>query len=176
MLKQYNLLLKKEGLDDLDLFIRDRETFDEIPLISRKLHAKIIENSCPASLIQDSLINISSFYMNEVYFHANKKLNKSQFDNFFSCITFDLNDFDFWGFYVPNILVTRKIKLFKFILNLKRINPSCNKYTDDPLLSSFTNLSLGNSFVFFKTTTVDCDAITRQYTIPNIHFERLRLS
>jgi len=118
--KEYGLLAQKEGIDNLDLFIRDYETFDEIPLLSREQHLKIIDGLFSSNLIQDSLINLSLFYLNNIYLHAKTRLDAVQFDNFFACLTFDLSDKEFWGFYVPNILVTRKISFSNLCLTLRK--------------------------------------------------------
>jgi len=170
--KEYDLLARKEGMDNLDLFIRDYETFDEIPLLSREQHLKIMDGLFASNLIQDALINLSWFYLNNICFHAKSKLDEAQFDNFFACLTFDLSDKDFWGFYVPSILVTRKISLFKFVLDLEKNSSSGGK---SDLFSSFVNLGLENSFVFCRSTDNKLSDISRQYAIQNAHFERLRL-
>jgi len=174
MFKQYDLLAKKESMDNLDLFLREYDDFDEIPLISRTSHSKIIRSLFSESLTQESLINLSVFYINNIYLHAESKLKKDQFSEFFACLTFDLSDIDFWGFYVPNILVSRKISLFKFILELNENRIFEGK--ENSLFSSFVNLSLENSFVFCRAKDDDSSSIARQYAIPNFHFRRLKLA
>jgi len=173
MFKKYNLLAKKEGTNDLDIFIREHETFDEIPLLSRERHVKIIKDLFSEDIIQEALINLSVFYVNNIYLHAKSNLDQSQFNNFFSCLTFDPSDMDFWGFYVPNILVTRKIRLFKFIT---KIENNKRAYNEDVLFSSFVNLSLENSFIFCRKKDDDDPSVSRQYVVQHAHFERLRLA
>jgi len=149
------------------------ETFEEIPIISREKHVKILKSLFCDDLTQESLINLATFYINSIHLHAKNKLTKNQARDFFVCLTFDLSDDDFWGFYVPNILVTRKISLFKFILDIKK-NENFNK-EKNPLISSFSDLSMENSFVFCRITHDDL-SISRQYAIPTFYFERLKLA
>jgi len=172
--KKYNLLSKREGLDDFDLFIDDYESFDEIPLISRISNIKILEKSIPNAVIQDALINLSFFYINNIYFYAKSKLNEKQFNSFFSCLTFDLSDIDFFDLYIPNILVTRKIWLFKFIPKLKRINSSRKKNTY--MLPSFSRLNLEKSFFFFEEKKISNESVSRIFAVPSAHFSRLEIS
>lgn len=166
-----NKIARAESIKDFDVFIRDYETFEEIPLISRLRRLSSLKAAIGSDGIQDFLINFAFFYMNNIVIHAAKQLRADELSGFFVCLTFPrLDNIDEFGCCIPNFLVTRKAHLFEFLKNVES-NEVISEY---PLLkSSFERIGIISSFRFAKT--VVCDDMFRLYAIPNKFWEMLGL-
>jgi hypothetical protein len=144
-LKTCQKLIDDSIHDNLDEFIRDYETFEEIPLFSRIYRASVLDKHMDINEKHGFMINIAFFYLNGIYIYARMRLNKKELLDFWACITFFKDDYEDYGFYVPHFLVTRKKKLFSFLDN----KWDENFINDFPVLkSSFEELGLLNSFRF----------------------------
>lgn len=164
----YSKLIKKESLDDLSIFIKDYETFEEIPLVSRYSHLDFICSFIEKKDTQAFLLSLSYFYLINIKLYAKKNLTPTELSSFFICLTFnDFEDLKDIGYCIPNFFVTRKLNMFDFL------NTHDNKtIIKDYLLleSAFSETGLINTFGFIKTVTKQKlgEDIIRIYAIPNI--------
>lgn len=105
----YKKLFKKENLLNFDTFIKDYQTFEEIPLVSRYDHLKFLDENINKEDFQFFLINIAFFLLNNIELYAKKRLSPEEYKDYFVCMTFsDLDEIDTYGYTIPNFFVTRK--------------------------------------------------------------------
>lgn len=164
----YRELIQKESLDNLSIFIKDYETFEEIPLVSRYKHLDFIYSYIEKKDIQSFLLSLSYFYLINIKCYAKKHLTPSELSNFFICLTFnnfeDLRDI---GYCIPNFFVTKKLDMFDF-LNICDSKAVIEDYL--LLESAFRKTGLINTFNFIKTVSIQeqSEDTIRIYAIPNI--------
>lgn len=166
ILSSFYSLIKKENISNLDIFLKDFETFEEIPLVSRLDNIRNLENIFSGEDIQFFLINSSIFIMNNILQHAKKKLDVPDSLNFFTCLTFpDMDEIEDMGYVIPHFLVTRKSGLFDF---LHRGNESALESLHPVLSKAFLDVGAGKSFRFIKIITKDnvYGDVTRIYAVP----------
>jgi len=167
----YKNIFRKEGLVNFDMFIRDYDTFEEIPLISRYRHLAFLNGKIEKKDTQFFLLNAAVFLLNNIDLYAKHRLSPSEYREFFVCLTFsDLDEIDTLGYAIPNFFVTRKMELLKF---LRITDPDSAKDTDT-LRSAFDRCGL-STFTLTRTVSQDqlCGDLVRIYAIDRAN--RLRL-
>jgi hypothetical protein len=154
-------LVKKENLSNLDQFIVDFQTFEEIPLISRVHHVKHYKKIFSEEEFQLFLINAAVFILNNVIQHARKSGCDA---SFFACLTFSFDDIEEFGYAIPDFLVTRKIELF-YSLKTKKETTVENL---PPILSqAFLKTGTERVFQFIESIIEDpCGDMVGAYAIP----------
>ena len=117
--KEMQLLIKKEGLDDLLVFYSDYETFEEIPLFSRFKHISFLSslsfNEKNKILIKKCIELVYKCKLNAKNYIGPKNINE-----YFICVS--LTDWDNYkdvNCLTPNIYVSRKKNLLFQLLKLK---------------------------------------------------------
>ncbi len=163
MIKEiYKNIFGKENLYDLSVFIKEYQDYEEIPLVSRYKHLSFLNDCINREDLQYFLTNTAVFLMNCINLYASKKLSKEEFDNFFACITFgDEDEVESGHFYIPNILVTRKIELFKFLSNYS------DKIDSEEIASAFVRIGIRNTYKYCRTVNQDelCGELVCVYAI-----------
>ena len=124
MINTVRKFLKKNIALSMDELIYDHETFEEIPLVARLDHVKILQDCVLREDLNTFLFNIALFYLRNAELYARKHLDKQQAGDFSIFITYtDEDDYALEkGYYNPSLFVTRKKGLI--ILNEE------NKITD----------------------------------------------
>jgi hypothetical protein len=168
----YKNILKKERLLDLDVFIKDYQTFEEIPLISRYQHLAFLDGKVKKEYVQLFLINVAFFLLNNIELYARSNLSVEQYMNYFVCITFsDIDDNDACGYAIPNILVTRKSELFRS-LNVIRSDSFAGF---DRIRIAFDQCGLTHAFKLVGTVSRDkhTGELARVYAIDHSNVAKL---
>lgn len=168
----YRNILKREKLVNLDLFINDYQTFEEIPLISRYAHLDFLLGTVRREDIQFYLINIATFLLNNIELYARNKLAPAEYKNYFVCVTFvDLDDIDSVGYSIPNFLVTRKKELLSFLGKGGRASSREIGF----LALALEQCGLKSKFKFFKIVSRDDvnGDLVRIYAVDKVNIEKL---
>jgi len=171
----YKNILKKENLLNLDVFIRDYQTFEEIPLVSRYEHLKFLNEKIKQEDFQVFLINIAFFLLNNIELYAQNRLLPEEYKDYFICITFsDFDEISTFGYVIPNFFVTRKKELLNF-LKINQYNPLDGIGS---VKSAFSKCGLVNEFKFIKTVSRDelCVNLVRVYAIDRTNALKLAMS
>lgn len=170
----YKNILKKENLLNFDIFIKDYQTFEEIPLVSRYDHLKFLNDKIKKKDIQFFLVNIAFFLLNNIELYAKNRLSPVEYEDYFACITFSgLDDINTYGYAIPNFFVTRKKELLRFL----KIGQRDSIDGFDLVKSAFIQCGLINTFSFIKTISRDelCGDFVRVYAIDHINKLKLPL-
>lgn len=161
----YSQIFKKNKLDDINIFLKNYSTYEEIPLIGRYEDISFIENYLNKEDIALFLLNIAFFYINNVVMYAKKKLTSTEHEDFLVAISIcDIQEqMEEVGFFIPNFFVSRKKSQFTFITEKNRVNlQECNLPE-----SYLNNLNCFGHFDLYKTKSVDTyGEINRIYMIP----------
>ena len=172
ILEIFSKIFKQENLIDFDIFIKNYQTFEEIPLVSRYEHLDIFKKKIKREDLQSFLINTAFFLLNNIEFYAKNKLSSQEYNSFFICITFsDLEEASSLGYVIPNLFVTRKKDLLCFLKTSKELN--LDEF--NMLSSAFDQCGLKYSFDFIKTINKDslCGNFVRIYAINHINMLKL---
>ncbi|PWV98489.1 Imm15 family immunity protein [Mangrovibacter plantisponsor] len=117
--KKIQKLIKKEGLNDPDIFFADYETFEEIPLFSRSSDISFLSSLSfddKNTILLQSAIELLTMQTNLVV----NALGKDKADDFFSCVTITgWDSAEEMGYLKPNILLTQRKTWLLSNLNLK---------------------------------------------------------
>lgn len=125
LIKQfYDNILYPNQIADLDIFISDYESYEEIPILNRLYQAKFLESFMDKENISMFLYEFAKFYVDVIISYANKKLSPQELNSFFIAITYiDPEDcISEYGICIPNILVSKKKQLFKKVIDRSMIN------------------------------------------------------
>ena len=116
MINKVIKFLNKNKSLSMDELIYDHETFEEIPLVLRLDHIKILQDCVLREDLNTFLFNIALFHLRNAELYARKHLDKQQADDFSIFITYtDSEDFALEiGYYSPHLFVTRKKGLIVF--------------------------------------------------------------
>jgi hypothetical protein len=170
-LTAFHSLIRQESIVDLDIFIEDFETYEEIPFVSRIHRLCRLREMFSNEEVQLFLVNCSIFILNNIAQHARKNLEASDSSSFFACLTFFEDEIEEDGYTIPNFLVTRKLRLFDFLRERPEISPE----NLPPLLgNAFLDIGAGKTFRFVKTITPDVSGdFSRIYAIPRAALDRI---
>ncbi|WP_160325554.1 Imm15 family immunity protein [Pseudomonas putida] len=91
MQKLFDKLVEKEPYINLNVFLEEHETFEEIPIISRYKKLEILKANPQQSEAADILLNISFFVLNSAMLYMRTK--KAKNEEHFIAITY--TDFNF---------------------------------------------------------------------------------
>jgi hypothetical protein len=163
--KIYSQIFKKNKLDDINIFLKNYTTYEEIPLINRYEDVSFIETYLNKEDVALFLLNISFFYLNIVIMYAKKTLTSTEFADFFIAVSIcDLEEqIEEVGFFIPHFIVSRKKSLFTFITKENKIDLQEYNLLEGYLkkISYIGNLDL------YKTKSIDRYGETnRIYIIP----------
>ena len=167
----YQNILTNERLLDLDIYIKDYQSFEEIPLVTRFSSLRFLDELIEKSDFQSILINTAFFVLKNVDLYARSNLSTEEYRNYFICLTFpSLDDIDVVGYAIPHFFITRKIGLLGFLRFEK------NDYTLDVgvLEDGFKNCGMLNIFSFIKVLNKDeiCGDFYRIYAVDSINREK----
>ncbi|GLO15525.1 hypothetical protein PPUJ20028_41100 [Pseudomonas putida] len=104
MQKIFDKLVEKEPYINLNVFLEEYDTFEEIPIISRYKKLEILKGNLQQTEAADILLNISFFVLNSAMLYMRTKNTKNE--KHFIAITY--TDFDFENKIeppIPNIFV-----------------------------------------------------------------------
>ncbi|WP_164498008.1 Imm15 family immunity protein [Pectobacterium versatile] len=115
---ELEFLIEQEGLNNESLYLRDYQSFEEIPLFSRFESISFLE-----SLSFDEknrvLIKKGIELVENILFSVKRKLSENDFRNYFCCLTLtDVDDYHEINCFTPNILISKRKKWLLHHLNL----------------------------------------------------------
>lgn len=116
---EFKTLIKKEGLDQFDIYFRQFDDFDEIPLFSRFNHIAFL-SALSFNEKNKLLINLGIKLIDRILANAGNYLNSDEFSEYFICLTIlDWDDYQEIDCLTPCIFVTRRKKWILANLKLK---------------------------------------------------------
>lgn len=118
--EEMQALIKKEGLDDAQVFFSDYETFEEIPLFSRWSHVNFLKkydfNKRNEILLKQS-VNLVNEIMDNAKFIPSLDVNE-----YFICVSItNLEDIGELGCISPNIYISKRRSWLLNLLELREI-------------------------------------------------------
>ncbi|WP_067707281.1 Imm15 family immunity protein [Erwinia sp. ErVv1] len=160
--KKIHQLIKKEGLDDPDIFLAEYDTFEEVPFFSRWNDIKFLSHLSfdeKNKILLKSAIDLVTKNQRVI----NSIITNSQLADFFACITLTgWDDALEMGSLKPNILFTRRKNWLLSNLNLKRSGVPEENLTKDYLSSI-------SAFNFKALTSDGFDNNKRVYVIADLN-------
>lgn len=115
---KFNTLIKKEGLDKLNIYFKQYEDFEEIPLFSRLKHITFL-SSLSFNEKNKLLINLGVKLIDCILANSNNYINSDEFKEYFICLTItDWDDYKEIDCLTPCIYVSRRKTWILSNLNL----------------------------------------------------------
>lgn len=106
--KKFNDLIKKEKLDRFDIYFRQYQDFEEIPLFSRLKHITFL-SSLSFNEKNKLLINLSVKLIDCILANPFKYINSEEFREYFICLTItEWDDYKEIDCLTPCIYVSRR--------------------------------------------------------------------
>lgn len=135
-LKLLNDLMKKEisyREENLIELIKYPVEFEEIPIITRTGREKPFLEFFNKKQLNSFLLNFSIFHLNNVKLIAKKYLTNDELNKICFCLTYpNLDLFDLYGFYIPNICVFKR-EYYNSLINKDKLNIIETKWLSESL-------------------------------------------
>ncbi|MFZ7109492.1 Imm15 family immunity protein [Avibacterium avium] len=135
-LKLLNNLMKKEIFyreENLIDLLKYPTEFEEIPIITRTGREKPFLEFFDKKQLNSFLLNFAIFHLNNIKLIAKKHLTPDELNKICFCLTYpNLDLFDLYGFYIPNICVFKK-RYYKSLMNKDKLNVIETKWLNDSL-------------------------------------------
>ncbi|OOF58866.1 Imm15 family immunity protein [Rodentibacter genomosp. 2] len=110
-LKLLNALMKKEisyREENLIELLKYPTEFEEIPIITRTGREQPFLEFFNKKQLNSFLLNFSIFHLNNIKLFAKKHLTNDELNKIYFCLTYpNLDLFDLYGFYIPNICISK---------------------------------------------------------------------
>jgi hypothetical protein len=123
-MNNYKEIIKNTNYFDVDIFFKDYEDFEEIPIIDRYKQIERFRKYIKNDDISGFLLEVTIEVVRNVLICARKRFSESQFSNYFLAITITdtENGIKENGFFIPMIMISQKNNLFHFLDNKDKID------------------------------------------------------
>ena len=165
--KLFRKIISKEPYNDMNVFFSDFESFEEIPLISRRHRLKLFKKNMGNDQISDFLIGLSFFIISSVKTLSTTKADK----HIFFAVSFP--DFDFYaehGVLMPHIFVYPAAGSTGFLEKIKAKQKNQASEEMKAVKRHFSRCNLETIFDFYESRFYDSasgEDIIRIYAVPN---------
>lgn len=160
--KEFISLLKKEGLDNIELYFSDYDTFEEIPLFSRWANIHFLDEIdfdeknkiliCEAIELVSNILKEAPDYLGE------------QFNEYFICVSItNWEDIEDINCITPNIYISKRKTWLLSYLNMEKKN----SYEEGLIDTYLSSLGL-NEYISYVTHNFDKES--RRVYIINKNF------
>lgn len=164
-------IISKEPYNDMDVFFFDFESFEEIPLISRRHRVKQLQRSIEGDKISEFLIGFSFFLINSIKALSVTKDNK----NTFFAVSFP--DFDLFaeeGVLMPHIFIYPAASSTGFVEKIKAKQKHESSRELNDVKQYFSRCNLETIFDFYESRFYDSasgEDLIRVYAVPKKNLE-----
>lgn len=171
--KLFRKIISKEPYNDMNIFFSGFESFEEIPLISRRHRLKLLKKNMEDEKVSDLLVGFSFFLLNSI-----KAMSRTEeHSQIFFAITFV--DFDLFAeeaILMPNIFVYPAPGSSDFLAKIKARRKDYVSKEMNEVKKYFSRCNIESIFEFFESRFQDSasnEDIIRVYAVPKTFSQKI---